>query len=113
MKKILLTLILLSSLAISKAQTNGECITIISSNISEDYTTVVEITKFDDKIVVLSERDGKAYNLAVSIDNTTEFYNETVVGTRIFYQVKDGIKYIRVERLEDQILSVRRYKICI
>lgn len=113
MKKILLTLFLLSSMAVSKAQTNGECITIISSNISEDYTTVVEVTKYDDKIVVLSERDEKSYNLSISLDNTTEFYNETVVGTRIFYQVKDGIEYIRVERLEDQILSVRRYKICI
>ena len=113
MKKILLTLILLSSMAISKAQTNGECITIISSNLSEDYTTVVEVTKYDDKIVVLSERDGKSYNLSISLDNATEFYNEAVAGRRVFYQTKDGIKYISIERFEDQILTVWRFKICI
>jgi hypothetical protein len=112
MKTIILSLILFSVVNLANSQTKEECINIIETNLCEVVTNVVKITKLDDKIVVLSERDNSEYNLSINLNNSIEFSKQIEVGARISIQTKEGIKYIYVARKEESRILTNLFKIC-
>lgn len=112
MKIIVLCLILFSVVNLANSQTNEECIDIIETNLCEVVTNVVKVTKIDDKIVVLSERDNRKYRLSIRLNNSIEFNKQIKVGARISIQTKEGIKYIYVARKEEVRIWTKLFKIC-
>jgi len=85
---------------------------IIETNLNKVVTNIIKITKYDDRITVLSERDNKKYRLTISINNSTEFSKQIEVGARISIQTKEGIKYIYVARKDEVGIRVKIFNIC-
>ena len=112
MKAMMLILILFSVVNFSNAQINEECINIIETNLNKKVTNIVKITKYNDKIIVLSERDNYKYRLSIGLNNSTEFSEQINIGARISIQPKEGIRYIYVARKEETGIRVKLFKTC-
>lgn len=110
-KTLILSLILLSAVNLAYARTKEKCINIIESNLNKVVTNIVEIKEYDDKIIVISERDNKKYRLSI-LKNATEFSKQIKVGGRISIQCKEGIRYIYVARMEERGIMVKIFNIC-
>lgn len=113
MKTIILSLILFLIVNLANAQTKEDCIRILETNLNKEVTSIVKITKYDDKISVLSERDKKKYRLSISLNNSSEFSEQIKVGARISIRPKEGIRYIYIAREEETGIRVKLFKICI
>ena len=110
---ILLSLIFFSFVNLANAQSKEGCIKIIETNLSKEVTSIVKITKYDDKITILSEREKKIYELSISLNNSPEISDQIKVGDRISIQTKEGNKYLYVARKEETGIRVHLFKICI